>query len=148
MSAYLDASVIVPTLVHEAATDDVVAYFHSLREQRLISDFAATEVASTLSRLARMRLLTQVEAVARLIDFDGWRAATSSAVEVHAADVRLAYAYLRRFDLNLRAPDALHLAIAHRVGATLVTLDRRLATAASEFGVAVETPEPAPGGKR
>ena len=61
--------------------------------------------------------------------------------EIHAADVRLADAYVRRFDLGLRTPDALHLAIAHRLDATLLTLDRRLATAARELGVAVEVPK-------
>jgi uncharacterized protein len=53
VSAYLDASVIVPTLVHQEATDVVLSFFRSLREQRLIGDFAATEVASAVSRLAQ-----------------------------------------------------------------------------------------------
>ena len=48
------------------------------------------------------------------------------------------YIYVRRFDLALRAPDALHLAIARRLDATLVTLDRRLAAAAGELGIAVD----------
>ncbi|MBV9375949.1 MAG: VapC toxin family PIN domain ribonuclease, partial [Alphaproteobacteria bacterium] len=74
----------------------------------------------------------------RLADFDAWRAAATSAADVHAADARLAYIYVRRFDLGLRAPDALHLAIARRLDATLVTLDRRLAIAANQLGVAVE----------
>jgi len=40
----------------------------------------------------------------------------------------------------LRAPDALHLAIARRIGATRATLDRRLLPAAQQLGVAVEIP--------
>ncbi|HEV8679124.1 MAG TPA: type II toxin-antitoxin system VapC family toxin [Stellaceae bacterium] len=108
---------------------------------RLISDFAAVEVASGLSRLVRMGLLPSAEAVARLTDFEAWRSATSSPAEVHAADVRLAYAYVCRFDLMLRAPDALHLAIANRLRATLVTLDRRMERAALELGIAVEVPQ-------
>ncbi len=48
------------------------------------------------------------------------------------------YIYVRRFDLALRAPDALHLAIARRLDATLVTLDRRRAAAAGELGIAVD----------
>ena len=88
-----------------------------------------------------MRLLTEEEGSARLADFAAWRAAASSAADMHAADARLAYAYVRRFDLRLRAPDALHLAIARRVDATLITLDRRLASAARELGIAVEMPE-------
>ena len=105
-----------------------------------LADFAAAEVASTLSRLVRMALLTRADATARLADFDAWRAAMSSPVDIGASDARLAYIYVRRFDLGLRAPDALHLAIARRLDATLVTLDRRLAAAGRELGVAVEVP--------
>jgi hypothetical protein len=61
-------------------------------------------------------------------------------VDIQASDARLAYIYVRRFDLRLRAPDALHLAIARRLDVPLVTLDRRLAAAARELGIAVEEP--------
>jgi predicted nucleic acid-binding protein len=141
LSLYLDASVLVPTLVAEAATEVVEAYLHAARQVRLISDFAAAEVGSGLSRLVRMGLLGSAEASARLADFDAWRAGTSSPVEVHPSDVRMAYVYVRRFDLRLRAPDALHLAIARRLDATLVTLDRRLVDAARELGISLETPQ-------
>jgi hypothetical protein len=53
----------------------------------------------------------------------------------------LAGVFVRRFDLALRVPDALHLAIARRLDVALVTLDRRLATAAGELGVAAEMPK-------
>jgi predicted nucleic acid-binding protein len=81
------------------------------------------------------------EASAALADFEIWRAGNSSPVEVHPADVRLAYAHVRRFDLALRAPDALHLAIARRAGAKLITFDRRLLAAASALGIAAEMPK-------
>jgi hypothetical protein len=61
-------------------------------------------------------------------------------VDIGASDARLAYIYVRRFDLGLRAPDALHLATARRLDATLITLDRRLATAAQEMGIPVKVP--------
>ena len=64
----------------------------------------------------------------------------SSPADIHTSDIRLAAAYVRRFDLALRAPDALHLAVAGRLDVPLGTLDRRLATAARELGVAVEEP--------
>jgi uncharacterized protein len=64
--------------------------------------------------------------------------------EIHAVDVRLAAAYVRRFDLALRAPDALHLAIARRLDIALVTLDRRIMAAASDLGVALEVPTTGP----
>jgi predicted nucleic acid-binding protein len=138
VSAYLDASTLVPTLVEEDATGFVQEYLRGGGPDRVVSDFAAAEVASAISRLVRMRFLDGAEASARLADFDAWRAATSAAADVHAADARLAYAYVRRFDLRLRAPDAMHLAIAYRLGATIVTLDRRLANAAGQLGIAVE----------
>lgn len=140
MSAYLDTSVLLPTLVVEPSTEAVYDCLGVVDQELLISDFAAAEVASALSRLVRMGLLTGVDASARLADFDAWRATMSLPVDIQASDARLAYIYVRRFDLRLRAPDALHLAIAQRLGATLVTLDRRMANAAAELGAAVEVP--------
>ena len=140
MSSYLDASVLVPRLVEEQHSDAVVAFIATNIDELVISDFAAAEVGSALSRLVRMRQMSAADAASSLSDFDIWRAATSSPAEVHAADARLAYAYVRRFDLMLRAPDALHLAIARRLGATLVTLDARLASAARELGVSAAVP--------
>ena len=140
MTIYLDASVLIAVLAEEPASAAVRRFLRTHRENRLISDFAAAEVVSAISRLLRMRLLTEEEGSTRLADFDAWRAAASSAADMHAADARLAYAYVRRFDLRLRAPDALHLAIARRLDAALVTLDRRIAAAAKELGVAVEVP--------
>jgi hypothetical protein len=137
LSSYLDPSVLLPTLIAEPATEAVYDYLSADSRQLLISDFAAAEVASALVRLA---LLTDADASARLADLDAWRAAMSSPVDIAASDARLACIYARRFDLGLRAPDALHLAIARRLDATLVTLDRRLTTAAHELGVPVEDP--------
>jgi hypothetical protein len=140
LSSYLDASVLLPTLIAEPTTEAVYDCLAADGRELLVSDFAAAEVASALSRLVRMVLLSDVDASARLADFDAWRAAMSLPVDITASDARLAYIYARRFDLGLRAPDALHLAIARRLDATLVTLDQRLATAARELGVAVEYP--------
>lgn len=141
MSLYLDASVILPRVVEEAGSEAVRVYLLAKDEERLVSDLAAAEVASGLSRLVRMKMMSAGEAEEHLGDFEIWRAATSSPVDLHAADARLAYVYVRRFDLRLRAPDALHIAIARRLDATLVTLDRRMAYAARELGIAVDLPE-------
>jgi predicted nucleic acid-binding protein len=140
LKIYLDASVLIAVLAEEPASAAVRRFLRAHREDRLISDFAAAEVASAIFRLLRMRLLTEGEGSARLADFDAWRAAASSPADMHAADARLAYAYVRRFALHLRAPGALHLAIAQRLGANLITLDKRMATAARELGVTVEMP--------
>ena len=138
MSAYLDASVLLTTLIEEPASSAVDAYMVAGDREFLVSDFAAAEVASALSRLVRMGRLQSSDALLRLADFDAWRAATSTPVDVHAADMRLAGIYVRRFDLMLGAPDALHIAIARRLDASLTTLDRRLAAAARDLGVTVD----------
>ena len=137
MNAYLDASAILPTLIDESASMAVDTFLTECQEPLIISEFAAAEVASALSRLARTGLLTPQDAAARLADFDAWRA-TCADIDLKAADVRLAHVFVRRFDLMLRAPDALHAAICRRESLRLVTCDKRLAHAADELGVRVQ----------
>lgn len=135
MSAYLDASVILPTLIEEAGSAAVDRFMDELDDDLIVSEFAAAEVASALSRLVRTGLLDSEDASRRLSDFDAWRAAAARDLDLQAADVRLANVFVRRFDLMLRAPDALHAAACRREDHLLVTLDKRLAAAALELGV-------------
>ena len=140
MSLYLDASVLMPTVVVEHTTIAVGEYLVTSGDDLIVSDFAAAEVASAISRLIRMGGLTAAEAIDRLADFDDWRAGATENTEISASDCRLANTYVRRFDLQLRAPDALHAAICRRLEFQLVTLDRRLAAAARELGIDVVVP--------
>uniref|UniRef100_B0T3L9 Ribonuclease VapC n=1 Tax=Caulobacter sp. (strain K31) TaxID=366602 RepID=B0T3L9_CAUSK len=135
MSVYLDASVILPTLIEEAGSAIVDHFMDELDDDLIVSEFAAAEVASALSRLVRTGLLDREDATRRLADFDAWRAAASRDLDLQASDVRLANVFVRRFDLMLRAPDALHAAACRREDHLLVTLDKRLAAAALELGV-------------
>ena len=140
MTFYLDTSVILPVIVEEATSAKIIHYLKGPADRIRIGDFAAAEVASAVSRLTRTRILTASEAIAVLRDFDVWRAAILNSIDVQAVDVRLAGDYVRRFDLMLRVPDALHVAICRRLDLTLVTLDRRLAVAAQALGVAATVP--------
>ena len=140
MSLYLDASALMPTVVVEKTTDAVGQFLNAGADVLVVSDFAAAEVASALSRLVRMDRLTASEAVERLADFDTWCAGATENAGMIATDCRLANTYVRRFDLKLRAPDALHAAICQRLELTLVTLDRRLAAAVRELGIGVAVP--------
>lgn len=137
MSLYLDASAILPVLVEEPGSAAIDRFLTAAADDLVVSDFAAAEVASALSRLVRTGLLTAEDAAARLADFDAWRAGSTADLEFKAADVRLANAYVRRFELMLRAPDALHAAACRRADLQLVTMDRRLALAAEHLGVRV-----------
>ena len=70
MSLYLDASVIIPVVVDERFTKAVGAFLVGWGDSLTVSDFAAAEVASALSRLVRMGVLEIAEAEQRLADFD------------------------------------------------------------------------------
>ncbi len=75
----------------------------------------------------RLKVLLHAEPLVRLLRAD--------AHLERASDLML------RFDLGLKAGDALHVAIAQNAGATsFVTLDKRLAAAAVQLGLAVEQP--------
>ena len=60
-------------------------------------------------------------------------------VEAIHADIVVATALLRRFDLMLRMPDALNIAIAQRIAAQLLTFDRRMAEVARILDIDVVT---------
>ena len=122
-------------LIAEPGSEVVDAFIEGQSGSLVVSEFAAAEVASAMSRLARTGRLSTDDAAGRLADFDAWRAAVTEDVDLHAADVRLASIYVRRFELMLRAPDALHAAICRRGDLVLITLDRRLAFAAEALGV-------------
>lgn len=137
MSAYLDASVLLPTLVPEPGSAAVDVFLDQATPALLVSEFAVAEVGSAISRLVRMRRLDEALANQRLAAFDAWRATDADMIDVEGSDVRLAGVIVRRFDLGLRAPNALHLAVCRRLDAPLITMDRRLAAAGEALGVAV-----------
>ncbi len=138
MTVYLDASAILPTLINEASSAAVDQFIFVNEDPLVISEFAAAEVASALSRLVRTGLLTLDDARDRLEDFDAWRAASATGLDFQAADLRLAHVFVRRFNLGLRAPDALHAAVCRRENLTLITLHKRLAAAAEALGLRVK----------
>jgi predicted nucleic acid-binding protein len=133
---YLDASVLVPAFVTEAQSATVSEWLSNLPTAAEISDFAAGEFASAIARRVRMAQLTAAAANRLLADFDAWRMVMSQARNIDSADIAAATDLVRRFELKLRLPDAIHLALCHRRGFTLATLDDGLANAANALGVA------------
>ena len=140
MSFYLDASVIVPTLTVQRMSDAAHAFMLEAEPPFLISDLAEGEVASAASRLVRTRVLTPQAGRAMLTQFDAWLLAEATPVEMESTDGRAAIALLRRFELMLRTPDALHVVISQRLSAELVTFDDRLLLAATALGLPAHKP--------
>jgi predicted nucleic acid-binding protein len=132
---YFDASAVVAVLLDEPARHRVNAHLAAADSAPLVSDFAVAEVSSAISRLLRMKLKTAAEGEMLIGSLDQWVGETGGAVSLDALDAREATLLVRRFDLNLRAPDALHLAICRRLQARLVTLDNTLTAAARALDV-------------
>jgi predicted nucleic acid-binding protein len=58
-------------------------------------------------------------------------------VQTEGPDVAAADSIVRRFDVNLHGSDALHVALALRTGAALLTLDGKMKASARKLGVSV-----------
>lgn len=132
---YLDASAFVSPFVADRHTAAIRGFLRAERPTVGISDFASAEFASAIARRVRMARLTAEQGGHLLNVYDGWTAANAETLEVEPADVRVASAFVRRLELGLRAPDALHIAICHRLELPLLTFDERQATAAGRLGV-------------
>lgn len=140
MSLYLDASVLVALLTHDSLTQRAEALLQAHPQPLILSDFAAAEFASALARRVRTAELTAAEARSAFTTLDLWAARATQRAETTALDVATAGAFLRRLDLPLRTPDALNIAIAHRLGATLATFDTKTAAAAHALGLTMPAP--------
>jgi uncharacterized protein len=103
----------------------------------VVSDFAAAEFASALARRVRTSELLTERARFAFAAFDGWTLRATQRVELRAADIRAAETFIRGLDLPLRTPDALHIAVAQRLGATLATFDEPMKKSATALGVPV-----------
>jgi uncharacterized protein len=133
LSLYLDTSVLVAMFVEEAGT--ARAQTTIAGQALLVSDFAAAEFSSAISRRVRTGDVPVVDGPAILAAFDAWTAQASTRVVLDPSDGAASVAFVRRFELGLRAPDALHLAAALRLGAKLFTFDERMAVAAAALGL-------------
>lgn len=126
--------------VPEASSTAVHAFADTVTENIFISDLAAGELASAVSRRVRMGELSADSARGRLALFDEWIASDTISLSLDNADIRRAAILIRRFDLKLLMPDAIHLALCERHELTLVTLDERLADASQALGIEVVVP--------
>ena len=132
---YLDASALVSLFMPDRHTATVRGFLRAERPTVGVGDFASAGFASAIARRVRMAGLTAAQGSHLLNVHDGWVAANAEPIEVEPADVRVASTFVRRFELGLRAPDALHIAICHRLELPLLTFDERQAAAAERLGV-------------
>jgi predicted nucleic acid-binding protein len=134
---YLDTSVLAAVFFREATAAAVAAGMRRhAGEGLLISAWTLTEMASVGAIKARTGAVTPTTRGEAMEAFQRFASTELRVIELEAIDFRAA-ARLIEHSENLRAGDALHLAVAQRVGAALATLDARMATAARAVGLAV-----------
>ena len=134
VTAYLDANVLVAL---DAVTARAEQFLRSRRTALVVGDLAAAEFASAISRRVRTREMTADIARHALSTFDAWTERAASRVDLAPGDIATASAFLRRLDLPLRTPDAIHIAMVQRLDCELLTFDAQMSASARALGTRV-----------
>lgn len=133
---YLDTSLLVSALSHEAFSAMSRTWMSEQKPELLaISDWTSTEVSSALALKVRTGVLTLEQRASALAVFHRLTSDSLATLIVSHKNFRDAAHFVDRHELGLRAGDALHVAIAAEHGATLCTLDQRMAKAGTSLGV-------------
>ncbi|MEJ0024413.1 MAG: type II toxin-antitoxin system VapC family toxin [Rhizomicrobium sp.] len=137
MSVYLDASVLVALFLDDPFSERADAALRGKGLSLVVSDLAGAEFSSAVARHVRMGELSATEAQQAFADFDRWCLSSTERSEAHPVDMRIAQSLVRSLLYTLRTPDALHIAVAQRLGAELATFDQRMADCARAVGLPV-----------
>ena len=138
MRTYLDASFLIALFANDAFTTGARQFLKAEKPVLLVSDFACAEFASAVAKRLRVGQFGMSDAQLALSNFDAWLPLATQQVSMTSAGIKVAEAYLRRLDLSLRTPDALHIAMVQRTGAVLLTFDKKMAECARILGVPVQ----------
>jgi predicted nucleic acid-binding protein len=134
---YLDTSALVPIFLHDAHSARMLAWFGRTTELLTVSFWTIAEFSSAAAGQERMGQCTHDARVRAESAFDGWVAGVEQ-TPVLKADFDIARELLRRDQVRLRTPDALHLAVAWRLDFALASLDGQMTEAARQIGVRIE----------
>jgi predicted nucleic acid-binding protein len=139
---YLDTSVLFPLFVRETTTPSVRRWLASVPfGESAISEWTRTEFMSGLG--IRVRSGSTDAQLAREIVrmFNEWAEDSLEVLVPEREDFLLSSRYLERFELGLRAGDALHLAIASNHGARMLySLDQALIKGGHALNIKCQIP--------
>ena len=135
MTLYLDADIVVATVLTEADSAAIVGWLDGEAEDFALGDLAVGEIVAALYRAVRNERIDHADLTGYVAAVDSWHVSSCTAISHTGSDIRRAAEYVRHFDLALRMPDAIHLATCGRLGMTIATRDRRVLRAAEALGI-------------
>lgn len=131
MKMYLDTSVIVSILVHESSSEPSRRWLEAQATGTMaISTWVETELSSALALKVRTGELSRNDMFQALVLFRTSLLTGMVCHDVLTSDFKRAQNYLESGDHVIRVGDAMHLAIASRLGLAIATNDRKLQEAA------------------
>jgi len=138
---YLDTSLLVPLFIREPKSLAVGAWLVGIGPTDLaVSDWGVTEFSSAASIKTRTGQIDEAARAHMQADFQEFiRSRVRTVVPVLSADFHRAAELCDRWQMGLRAGDALHVAIAERRGLAVCTLDRTMFDAALALGLVSES---------
>jgi hypothetical protein len=137
---YVDTSIIIAALIEEERSGDADGILGDPGNPVWISDWTVTEAASALALKVRHGTIRERNQQAARHRLEILVRKSLRHVALEPFDFRRAAALCDHHALNLRAGDALHLAIAERIGVELVTFDTVQAAAGAALGIAARVP--------
>ena len=136
---YVDTSILVAALLNEVHTDLAQRWLAKQAVgQLLISDWVITEFSAALSVKLRNGQIGPEHRSEALALFTRLADESFLTLPVSRSDFRTAARFADQHQSGVRAGDALHLAVAANQGASLHTLDKRLAQAGQGLGVSTK----------
>lgn len=137
---YADTSLLLSLFLNEPRTRDAWRWINCQPANAILaSDWTLTEISSALGVKARMQVIDEATHGQVLGAVRRFAAIRLEITAAESADFRRAGELCDRWQLGLRAGDALHLAIAERRGLRVCTLDRGMYGAAVALELSVET---------
>jgi uncharacterized protein len=140
---YLDTSIVVAYYLPEPLSAWAQAIYNA-QTAPAISELVELEFVAALSLRLRMGDLERMQADRVTSLFlshveGGWY----TRIHLHAGHYLAARGFIGRFDLPLKSPGALHLAVSAVESLPLITADQQLARNAQSLGIEVDLVRPA-----
>ncbi len=131
---YVDTSVLVALFTNEATAERIVKWLATETRPLVSGDWCVTEFANALAIKQRTRQMSLKQSNAGWKVFSEFCTGSLRLLPLDRVVFSEAAQLVRKSKNGLRAGDALHLALALRVGAaTFFTLDVRLAESAKQY---------------